>query len=105
MQSRDVSHATWHLPNAQMRFVAQSLLIEQPSATLDGGGVLLQLEALMTAPSAKGRPRIHAERAPTARVQRRFVYIVTNPFIGFEICFKEHGAGRIARRASPLVRS
>jgi hypothetical protein len=97
-------HSSWHLPNAQIRFPLQSLLIEQPAATLDGAGVLLQLAAVKTAPIAKGRARIHAERAPAVRVQRCFVFIVTTPPCDSKFASKEHGAGRIARRASPLVR-
>jgi hypothetical protein len=105
IQSFDVAHWAWHVPNAQMSVPLQSLLIEQPDARLVGGGVLLQLAAVKTAPSATGRARIHASRVFLARVQCRFEFIVTTPRLDSNFASRDHGAGRIARRTSPLVRS
>jgi hypothetical protein len=53
-------HCSWQLPNAQMSFPAQSLLIEHPWAICEGGGVLLllQLAPAASAATANGRPRI-----------------------------------------------
>jgi hypothetical protein len=59
-----------------MSLPSQSLLSWQGAAALVGGVVLLQLAAVERAQSAKGRPRIHIERAFVAGIQRRFESIV-----------------------------
>lgn len=97
IQSFDVAHCAWHVPNAQISVPLQSLLIEHPFATPVGGGVLLQLAAATRAPSAKRKLRTHTGRGFLVRVERRFEFMVTTPGPGSRFASKEHGACGIAR--------